>query len=96
MMPGPPASRRLRPRDLDEGQTGAVRLIRSTDGRAVRDLTQTAGGEENTTPNQQINHITPEDGPETTYPSADWDVVSINRRLVRAYGVPAEDPLQSW
>ena len=65
-----------------QGTTGAVRLIRSTDRRAVRDPTQTVGGEENTTPNQQINHITPEDGPETTYPSADWDVVSINRQLV--------------
>merc|ERR1711973_356994 len=85
MMPGSSANQQLRPRDLDESQTGAVRLIRSTDGRAIRDLTQVAGGEENTTPSPQINHITPEDGPETTYPSADWDIVSINRRLVRDF-----------
>ena len=64
---------------------GAVRIIRSTNGRAVRDLTQVAGGEENTTPSPQINQIASEVGPETTYPSADWDVVSINRRLVRDF-----------
>ena len=62
-----------------------MRIIRSTDGRAVRDLTQVAGGEENTTPSPQINQIASEDGTETTYPSADWDIVSINRRLVRDF-----------
>ena len=85
MMPGSSANQLLQPRDLDEAQTGAGRVIRSTDGRAVRDLTQMAGGEEDTTPSPQINHITSEIGPETTYPSADWDVVSINRRLVRDF-----------
>ena len=44
-----------------------------------------AGGEENTTPSPQINQITSEDGTETTYPSADWDIVSINQWLVRDF-----------
>ena len=85
MMPGSSASQRLQPRDLEDTQTGVGRVIRSTDGRPVRDLTQTAGGEEDTTPSPQVNNITTGGDPETTYPSADWDVVSINRRLVRDF-----------
>ena len=43
------------------------------------------GGGEHTTADQQVNHISTAGGIETIYPSANWDVVFINQRLVRDF-----------
>ena len=91
MLPGPAeAQTRLRPRDLEEKTADTVHLVRSTTGVAVRGLTRsTRNADEPEDGHQAINVMSKSVYPwscqtdsETTYPSADWDRMSLTQRVI--------------
>ena len=91
MLPGQvEAQTRLRPRDLEEKTAGTAHLVRSTTGVAVRGLTRsTRNADEPEDGHQAINVMSKsvypqscQTDPETMYPSADWDRVSLTQQVI--------------
>ena len=91
MLPGTAeAQTRLRPRDLEEKTADTVHLVRSTTGVAIRGLTRsTRNADEPEDGHQAINVMSKSVYPwscqtdsETTYPSADWDRMSLTQRVI--------------